>query len=249
MNCFVKNIMRTLFLALLCASFSLSIVSVFAQEAEAENKKESTQQEQAPQDAEAEAELYTYDQPVVEEVSYTWIIVKTMVVLALLALGFFFFFRYVTGKATGPIIGRNVLQVKAVLPIGQNRMLQIVEVGSKLLVLGVTDSQITLLKEITEKDEVDRIKLESSTSDIENVGDFQSFLTKSLSSFISNLGRKGENSDNSPQGSSDEHFDHSQVLDPGEDHTARRTFFEDDRLDYIRQQKNRLKKLGGFDED
>ncbi len=233
------------------------IVSVYAQEAEEENQKEekktAAEEENKTTDSTTEEGLYTYDQPVVEEISYTWIIVKTLVVLALLVLGFFLFFRYINGKAGGVFVGRDILKVRAALPIGQNKMVQIVEVGSRLLVLGITDSNISLLHEITEKDEIDRIKLQSSAEDTAGTPDFQSFLKSSIGSFVSSLGKKSDDSSHNDPVKFHEFETHSSVNHQAEpqdkEGPVKRTYFEDDRLEYIRRQKSRLKRLGGFDNE
>ncbi|MFW6365714.1 MAG: FliO/MopB family protein, partial [Spirochaetota bacterium] len=201
-------------MGLVCVlSVSPLIVSAYAQESETQNQSpDAPAGESAPaagsevdsgNDGEnATGDLYAYTEPEVEDVSYTWIIVKTMVVIVLMVLGFFLFFRYVSGRPAGPVAGRNVLQVKAMLPLGQNKALQVVEVGSRLLVLGVTDSQISLVREITERDEIDRIKLQSSMPNTQENRDFQGFLKENISTFMSFVagGMQGASHHPTPEG-------------------------------------------------
>jgi flagellar biogenesis protein FliO len=72
------------------------------------------------------------------------------------------------------------MQIHAAMPLGQNKMVQLLEVGNKILVLGITDSNINLLKEITDRDEVDRIKLQSSKESKIEANSFQDFLQSSF---------------------------------------------------------------------
>ena len=51
-------------------------------------------------------------------------------------------------------------KIIATLPLGTNRAVYIVEIAGKFLVLGVTDHTINILQEITDIDEIEKMKVE-----------------------------------------------------------------------------------------
>ena len=169
--------------------------------------------------------------PRVEEESTVWMIFKTLFVLGLMVAGFYYFFRFVTKKAGIQFMGQEVVQVLSVVPVGQNRFLQVVDLAGRILVLGIAENNINLLLEITDRDEKDRIRLMSSRSRPAQEIVFSEYLNKQIgrvADFIQD--RRGRKK---PQP-----FIHDNLFqEPGGD------------LDYLKQQKNRLKNMdGGRDE-
>jgi flagellar protein FliO/FliZ len=68
-------------------------------------------------------------------------------IIAVLAVGFFLLKRYGPSAMGGGVFGRGALQLEAQLPLGPKRSVAVVRFLNKRLVLGVTDSHITLLTE------------------------------------------------------------------------------------------------------
>lgn len=183
----------------------------------------------------AEDTLYTYDKPEAEEVSYGWLIFKTLIVLGLLGFGFYMFFRFITKKVGVPSLGKNIVQLLAISPIGQGKFIQVVDIAGKILVLGVTDNNINLITEITEKDEIDRIKLLNSKSVTEqgkSTENFQEFIKNQIGN-ISEIFKSHKTSENTRR---KKHSFNDFVNDDSQ---------EDNKLDYLKKQKDRLKKLNG----
>ncbi len=171
--------------------------------------------------------LYNYEKPTVEEESYTWLVVKTLIVLGALVGGFYYFFRFVTKKAGIQTLGRDVIKVLSVIPVGQNKFLQVIDLAGRIMVIGVSDASINLITEILDKDEIDRIRLLSSKSSPVQPGGFQDYIPK----YISKLFGK-DNRDNS---SGMKYFMPQDA--------------EIDRLKYLKKQKDRLKKINGNDNE
>lgn len=161
-----------------------------------------------------------------EPESYGWLIFKTIFVIGLLVGGFYYFFRFVTRKVGIQMLGRDVVQVLSVVPIGQNKYLQVVDLAGRVLVLGVTDSNINFITEIQEKDEIDRIRLMSTRPVAHEAAPFQEFLAKQLGKII---GKK----------------DAGAVVEAHEP----RPFGDTDRLDYLKRQRERLRKINGSDNE
>jgi flagellar biogenesis protein FliO len=110
------------------------------------------------------AALYNYDEPEVEEPSYIWLVFKALFVLAIFGGGFYLFFKFINQKMGMPGVGRDVVRILASTPLGQNKFVQIVDIAGRVLVLGITEGNVSLITEITEKDQVDRVRLLSSKS-------------------------------------------------------------------------------------
>jgi len=162
--------------------------------------------------------------PQSEEVSYAWSIIKVIIILIVMVGGFYYFLRFVTKKAGVEILGEDVINILSIVPVGQNKYLQVVEVGEKMLLIGVGDSNINLITEITDKDERDRIRLLSSKSAPVKTGNFQKQFSAYLNRFVENVSK------NRPENKISKNYKN---LESGVD------------LDYLRRQKNRLKKMNG----
>jgi flagellar protein FliO/FliZ len=189
-------------------------------------------QETAPAPA-ADAPLYTYEHPEEDETSYGWMIVKTILVLGIFGAGFYFFFKYITKRGMIPNVGRSVVQTIAITPVGQNKTIQVVEIAGRILIVGVTDHQISLISEITSKDEIDRIRLQSSKSTpVENTS-FQEFVAEHVDSLISFIGKIRSHNE---QKKKKRHLNSDDI-------------YENERVDYMREQRDRLKRMNGYDND
>ena len=96
--------------------------------------------------------------PRVEEESIAWMIIKTILVIGLFIGGFYMFFRFVTQKAGLHISGQEAIQILSVVPVGTNKFIQIIDVAGKVFLIGVSDNSISLLTEIRDRVDIDRIR-------------------------------------------------------------------------------------------
>jgi flagellar protein FliO/FliZ len=179
-------------------------------------------------------DIYAYEAPKEDESSYGWMIFKTIIVLIIFGVGFFLFFRYVSKKTGLPSVGRGVVQVLAVSTVGQNKFVQIIDVAGKVMVIGVTDGSINLISEITEKDQIDRIRLQSSKTTPVDAHGFQDFVSEQVSSLIEFVGRARSSLEKKKRD--------KRSFEPEE-------FYDDRKVDYMREQRERLKKLNGYRDD
>lgn len=172
-------------------------------------------------------DLYAFEKPSVEEESYAWLIIKTIIVLGALVGGFYYFFRFVTRKAGIQVLGRDVVQVLSIVPLGQNKFLQVVELAGRILVLGVSENSINLIAEVKDRDEIDRIRLLSSKSSPIQPGGFQDYFSKQIGRFLKrDRGKRILRSQGKVSGNVD-----------------------GDRMDYLRRQKDRLRGLNRINEE
>lgn len=152
----------------------------------------------------------------VEKESYGWLIFKTLIIIGLLVGGFYYFFRFVTKKTGIQLFGKDVAHVLSVIPLGQNRYLQVVDLAGKVLVLGVTDSNINYITEITEKDQIDRIRVMSARTPAPEMPTFSEFISKQIGRFLEKREAKKGHRES-----------------------------DEDRLEYLARQRERLKKIRG----
>lgn len=171
---------------------------------------------------------YKFEKPAIEEESYAWVIIKTLIILGIMIGGFYYFFRFVSRKTGMQFSGSELVQVLSLIPLGQNKYLQIVDLAGRVLVLGVTENNINLIMEIKDKDEIDRIRLSRPKPMMKGPEGFQQFLTGQIVKFLNR--KKGT-------GGGVEKF----KVSPEETDL--------DRLEYLAIQKERLKKLNGMNNE
>jgi flagellar protein FliO/FliZ len=207
--------------------------------AEADTAQESEKSGEAVKEKEASKEetegVPTRDfkeddfKPQVDEPSAVWMLIKMIFVLGIFAGGFYYFYRFITKKSGIGLFGGEAVKVLSVAPLGQNKFLQVVDLAGKVLVIGVSDNAITLISEITEKDQIDRIRILSNRTPPagQKVSGFQEYVMKDIGKLIEKVrefrGRGGRTK--------------TTVIDNPED------------INYLRQQRNRLKDLNGSDNE
>jgi flagellar biosynthetic protein FliO len=91
-----------------------------------------------------------------------WDFVKMVFILALvigLILGFVWFMRRIQGQGSAADSPIKVLHSQT---LGGSRSLQVVEIGSDILLLGVSDSGVTVVKDLTGSETADAFRLAAS---------------------------------------------------------------------------------------
>lgn len=99
--------------------------------------------------------------------SMTWYLLKTLLILVALSAGVWGLLKFMKktgiGGASNPF-----MSIHSTLALGQSQYLQIVQVGKRFYMLGVTDSQVQLLDEIEDEDTITDLRLYSGTSEEES---------------------------------------------------------------------------------
>ncbi|WP_175532065.1 flagellar biosynthetic protein FliO [Paenibacillus sp. yr247] len=105
-------------------------------------------------------------------------IVKVIFFLVLIILLFFVLIKYIAKKNKGTMFGNSIRSLGGV-PLGQNKSIQIVEIGHSLFVVGVGEN-IQLLDKINDADEVAFISelLSSSQDDRVGFGTLSNWISK-----------------------------------------------------------------------
>jgi flagellar biogenesis protein FliO len=107
---------------------------------------------------------YEYEDPEFGEnrVSYPLLVLRTLAVLAVIIVGIYFLFRLLVKKRNRIVAETDIIKVLASYPLASNRLIQVVEIAGKIMILGVTDSNINLITEVEDGELIDKIKLLSS---------------------------------------------------------------------------------------
>lgn len=168
---------RSLFVLFFLVAFSSSGFAVFSQNTtETETSPQEQTEAEAKQSQKTQEEEFSryfqeeFDSDPTESlqpkkrVSWLWQFIKTVFGLSLV-IGFFYalvrLFRF---QQKLPARYSEVVKNHHQYPVATGKQIQILEVGKRLLVVAVSDAGIQLLVEITEKSEMDLIKLQSQQS-------------------------------------------------------------------------------------
>lgn len=107
-----------------------------------------------------------------------FMVAKVILVLVFIIILFYVLMRYVAKKNKGTMFGNSIRSLGGV-PLGQNKSIQIVEIGHSLFVVGVGEN-IQLLDKIIDADEVAYISelLQSSQDDRMGFGSISKWINK-----------------------------------------------------------------------
>lgn len=127
----------------------------------------------------------TYQEPAATQSS--WLstisyIISLLFVFALIAGLAYFTSRFLGNKLSfrGKSKSTKILET---LPLGPNKCIYVVEIAGSVMLLGVTDKEITLLKEIVDEIEIEKIR--TSASDNIDDFDFNNIFNKQINSLES----------------------------------------------------------------
>ncbi|OIP38534.1 hypothetical protein AUJ95_06665 [Candidatus Desantisbacteria bacterium CG2_30_40_21] len=116
------------------------------------------------------------------------VIVKTIMALIVIGLLIVGLLRFFFKNKVALFSGTKCINALASHPLSPNKYIQIVEIGNKLIILGITDSNINLLCEITDTDTIDLIKLQCSSEPPSTSLPFIEHLTGSVKKVLGNFG-------------------------------------------------------------
>ncbi len=124
------------------------------------------------------APAYEFKAPTFEEtrVSYPLLILKTVAILVAIVASIFFLFKFLVKSRHKIITESDIIKVLATFPLSANKVIQIIDIGGKVLVLGITDSNINLITTIEDKEVIDSIKLQYSKEKVQKTGFKDQFL-------------------------------------------------------------------------
>lgn len=126
-----------------------------------------------------------------EQPSIVWQFVRTLLTLAFLLAIFYGIFRLYKFKRELPTPNPSAINSIYEYPLGQNQKLQIVELAGRLMILGVSESSVQLISEITDKYTIDRIKLDCAEDNKKPRTDFLTELSRAIKTNLKERFGKG----------------------------------------------------------
>lgn len=130
--------------------------------------------------------------------SSIWILVRVVLVLALVCAGVYGVV-YLMKKSTGTKAGNDpYLKNIASLYFSPNKSVQVISLGERAYLVGVTDQAINLIAEVQDKELVDAMNLQSDKKNPLPTGTFQSV----IANFIPGIGKKNTEAGVSPDSGS-----------------------------------------------
>jgi flagellar protein FliO/FliZ len=100
--------------------------------------------------------------------------IETIIVLLLFILGIYGVFRFVQKKRGNTGAGDETIRILAGVSVGGSRLVQLVEVGSRVFLIGVGDGSVNLIAEIQDQADLERFRLQASAAE----GGREGFLEK-----------------------------------------------------------------------
>lgn len=124
----------------------------------------------------------TYEEPTTQSSQSSWVstiaYLFSLLVVFLFVSGMAYFVSKLIGQKLGGVGLSKSSRVLESLPLGANKSLCIVEMAGKVMLIGVSDHNITLLKEIT--DEMEIVKLRAQAEELKGQSDFNHIFEKQL---------------------------------------------------------------------
>lgn len=161
-----RRMIRASLICIFLLVIATPVVTLFAQEeAPASDPTVSEPAESgSPDEPVEEAPDYEYEEPAFDdnEVSYPLMILRTIAVMGVIIIGIYFLFRLLIKNKKRVVTDSEVIKVLATYPLAANRIIQVVDIGGQVLVLGVSDSSINLITELEDQEVIDRIRVSSS---------------------------------------------------------------------------------------
>ena len=101
-----------------------------------------------------------------------WDLIRMVLILAAV-VGIIYLIYFLLKRSTGPRLQENnVIKVVSSVQLSSGRTLHLVEVGSRLFLIGSAESSVSLVSEIEDKESVDEIRLRVSEGGGESRGSF-----------------------------------------------------------------------------
>jgi flagellar protein FliO/FliZ len=106
--------------------------------------------------------------------------IRMVVVLALVLGAIYLVFRLMKSLGKPKIGSDSAIKVLATTSLGTGRAVHVINIGSKAYLIGATDSSVSLIAEIAEKEVVDELVLKAGTEKAAPTGDFAAILSSLL---------------------------------------------------------------------
>ncbi len=107
--------------------------------------------------------------------NYFLLLIKTLFFLGLFIIVIYIAVKYLARKQGVKFPLQNVIKLISTLPVGTNRFIHLIEIGTHYFLIGSTDSSINLIAEITDRETIEAIRLQKGKSKIQKTGKYSFF--------------------------------------------------------------------------
>lgn len=134
-------------------------------------------------------EVFPFSEPQIENAAPNTFkfILQTMLILIIFSAFLYLLFKFIVKKRGVEGTSSDLMRVMAYLPLGPNRFLQVIEIGTQMIVIGNTDSNINFITEITDKETINSLKVAVSKQQIAGPVSFKEQVQNLLNSVKSNV--------------------------------------------------------------
>lgn len=126
---------------------------------------------------------------------YFALVFKTLFILGLFGFGVYWIFKYLAAKQGLAAPNLNIIKLITSVPVGTNRFIQLIEIGNNYFLIGVSENNISLLKEITDRETVSMIQVMKNRK--QEAGAPKTEFTEFFKSILSGISRKVKDIDHS----------------------------------------------------
>ncbi|HSV56879.1 MAG TPA: flagellar biosynthetic protein FliO [Magnetospirillaceae bacterium] len=102
---------------------------------------------------------------------------RMLVTLGLVLGVLWLFFRFLRKAGRPKAAQQSSVLVLASVPLGTGRWLYVVSLGSKAFLLGATDSSVSLIHEVEDRELIDEMRLRAETAQPVDTRDFKTLLS------------------------------------------------------------------------
>ncbi len=142
---------RFLYLTIIILALTINIATVYSQEIENEDPEENFILPETIEEINAEAADVTI-----------WDFIRMILILGCVIAVIYFFFYLLKKGAQKKNVDNDIIKMLDYKQLSNNKGLHLVEIGSDLLLIGSSDTNVCLVQKIEEKESIDKIKLELS---------------------------------------------------------------------------------------
>ncbi len=105
---------------------------------------------------------YAAPEKINKSTGYFGLVIKTLFILGIFTLALYYIFKFISKKQGLNYQNINLIKIVSSTPVGANRFLLLVELSGSYFLLGSTDSNISLIKEITDKDVIAQLEIQKN---------------------------------------------------------------------------------------
>lgn len=133
-----------------------------------------------------------------EEVSWGWQIIRTFFTLSILLLLLYGFYRLFQFRKNMPHPKTNAVKTLLEYPLKPGKNLTVIDLGSKLIVLGITSENIHPITEITDANQIEQMRIDCQKDSGMEKTDFFLELTRRIKDKVSGYTHESANVANEP---------------------------------------------------